>query len=247
MQRQAMKFDNVKVYCYTSPSNKKYIGITKNDLKERAGKEGKGYKSCTAFYKAIQKYGFDSFAVIILEDGLSYEEAYEKEKFYIKLFDTTNPEKGYNISLGGDAPFLGRHHTEETKKKLSEAISGEKGYYYGKHLAEETKEKIRQTFKEKNINVGMNNPMAGKHHTEETKEKIRQTFKERKVSVGKNNPNYGKTGVKNSLSIPIYCIKNGEKIFYDGVKEASRITKIPSSNISRSLTSYGKFSAGKDD
>ena len=81
--------------------------------------------------------------------------------------------------------------------------------------------------------------------TEESKEKMRKTFKERKVSIGENNPNYGKTGDKNPLSKKIYCILDGEKIYFTGVKEAGRKMNICSSNISRALTSQGKFSAGK--
>lgn len=44
--------------------------------------------------------------------------------------------------------MYGKHHTEETRRKLSEINkgknSGEKNPMYGKHLLEDTKEKIRQ-------------------------------------------------------------------------------------------------------
>ena len=42
------------IYCYTSPSGKKYIGKTKTSLKTRAENNQRGYKGCTAFYNAIQ-------------------------------------------------------------------------------------------------------------------------------------------------------------------------------------------------
>lgn len=101
-----MKVENVKIYCYTSPSGKKYIGITKN-IKARAGRDGKGYESCHLFYKAILKYGFENMSLEILEDNLNYTTALEKEKYYIALFKTQDPEYGYNISPGGEAFFLG--------------------------------------------------------------------------------------------------------------------------------------------
>jgi len=47
-----------KVYKYTSPSNKVYIGQTCNSLKVRAA-NGEGYKECPKFFEAIKKYGFD--------------------------------------------------------------------------------------------------------------------------------------------------------------------------------------------
>ena len=56
------------IYCYTSPSGKKYIGKTKTSLKERAKNNAKGYKGCPVFYNAIQKYGWENFEVEILEE-----------------------------------------------------------------------------------------------------------------------------------------------------------------------------------
>ena len=84
------------IYCYTSPSGKKYIGKTKTDLKTRAKKNFVGYKGCVAFYNAIQKYGWENFEVEILEE-CPIEVLLEAETQYILDMDTTNPDKGYNI------------------------------------------------------------------------------------------------------------------------------------------------------
>ena len=85
------------VYCYTSPSGKKYIGQTKTTLKERANtKNYKGYKGCSAFYHALQKYGIQNFEVEILCE-VPIEVLTETETQYILYYDTTNKEKGYNI------------------------------------------------------------------------------------------------------------------------------------------------------
>lgn len=92
------------VYRHISPSNKSYIGITK-DIKKRWYGKGKGYVTCTKFNNAIKKYGWDNFKHEILEKNLSKEEAYNMEKFYIKKFDSI--ANGYNISEGGnDTKFL---------------------------------------------------------------------------------------------------------------------------------------------
>ena len=84
------------VYCYTSPSGKKYIGKTKTTLKARAKENCKGYKGCTAFYNAIQKYGYENFQVEILEE-VPLDCLIEAETQYIVDMDTINPKKGYNI------------------------------------------------------------------------------------------------------------------------------------------------------
>lgn len=84
------------IYCYTSPSGKKYIGKTKTTLKTRAEHNQRGYKGCKAFYNAIQKYGWDNFEVEILEE-VPIDILTLVETQYILKFDTTNPKKGYNI------------------------------------------------------------------------------------------------------------------------------------------------------
>lgn len=90
-----------KVYCYTGKNGKKYIGITSFTLAIRAGKDGRNYvRDNYAFGRAIRKYGFDFFTSEILEDNLTRGQACEKEKYYIKLFDTY--KNGYNSTLGGE-------------------------------------------------------------------------------------------------------------------------------------------------
>ena len=109
------------VYCHISPSGKRYIGITSQKLSDR-WVNGNGYKENKYFYRAIKKYGWDSFQHIILFEGLTREEASEKEKLLILKYETTNRDKGYNIAKGG---FGGGHPTsEETKQKIREAKKG---------------------------------------------------------------------------------------------------------------------------
>lgn len=87
------------IYCYTSPSGKKYVGQTLQSLEKRAKTDGRGYKQCVIFWKAIQKYGFENFQVQILEEP-EIELLDEKEKEWIAFLDTQAP-RGYNISGGG--------------------------------------------------------------------------------------------------------------------------------------------------
>ena len=92
-----------KIYMHRNKiNNKKYIGLTCQKPSERWQK-GKGYIQCPKFYFAIEKYGWDNFEHIILEDGLSKDEANAKEQYYIKLYDTIN--NGYNISIGGGSSY----------------------------------------------------------------------------------------------------------------------------------------------
>lgn len=94
---------NNKVYCYTNiHNNKKYIGQTIASLKIRADC-GRDYEQCPKFWKAIQKYGWDSFIPEILAENITAEKANELEAFYINKFDTIN--NGYNCTTGGKSGF----------------------------------------------------------------------------------------------------------------------------------------------
>lgn len=103
------------VYMHENKENhKKYIGITSQSLKKRSRK-GEGYKGCSKFYSAIQKYGWNNFKHIILFRGLTKEEAEQKEIELIKEYNTQID--GYNIANGGSVNAM----TEETKAKISRA------------------------------------------------------------------------------------------------------------------------------
>ena len=93
------------VYCHTNKVNgKKYIGLTSQRLLSQRSKGGKAYKGCRYFWNAIQKYGWDSFSHDVLESGLTRAQAKEREQYYIALYDTQNPDNGYNIDNGGFTP-----------------------------------------------------------------------------------------------------------------------------------------------
>ena len=116
---------------HTSPSGKKYVGITSRQVKDR-WRQGSTYKGCTAFQNAINLYKWENFKHEILYSDLTEHEAKEYEIKLIAEMDLRNPEKGYNISPGGDAFFKGGHHTEETKKKLSMRNRDKGNPMYGK-------------------------------------------------------------------------------------------------------------------
>lgn len=105
-----------KLYKHTSPSGKVYFGITKQDLNQR-WKYGSGYKDNVYFWRAIQKYGWNSISHELIRDGLTREEAEALEIEYIGKYDSTNRDKGYNRAPGGHLlPTI----SDETRKKMSE-------------------------------------------------------------------------------------------------------------------------------
>lgn len=94
------------VYRYISPSGKSYIGQTCRSLRERAGGQGSGYKTCTIFYSALQKYGIENFKVEILEE-VELVKIDDREKYYIHFYETIVPN-GYNVQPGGKDNYYKR-------------------------------------------------------------------------------------------------------------------------------------------
>lgn len=109
------------IYCHTNKINgKKYIGQTKNPVQKRWGKDGHEYTRHQSgiFKNAILKYGWDNFEHEILFTNLSKEEADQKEIEMITYFDTTNRDKGYNLTKGGQTNTLNPEQ-KELRKQLN--------------------------------------------------------------------------------------------------------------------------------
>ena len=104
--------DNYCVYYHRNLVNGKlYIGISK-DVNKRWSSNGKQYKSCNFFYRAIEKYGWDNFEHVILIDNISKELACVIEKELIIKYKTQNKDFGYNLASGGfgGCTSKGREH-----------------------------------------------------------------------------------------------------------------------------------------
>jgi len=125
-------------------------------------------------------------------------------------------EKGKSL-IGKKNPFYGKHHTEETKKFLSERVISKETKKRmsqakkGKKLSKEHSRKIAlgNTGKKRTPEVkkkmsegkmGEKNPFYGKKHTPESKKKISEH------TTGEKNPFYGKQHTEESK------IKQSEKM-----------------------------------
>ena len=67
--------------------------------------------------RGIRKYGEDNYELIILEEGLLREQLNEKEKYWIKYYNTYYD--GYNQSLGGSNPVMVKHDEKEIDKVIN--------------------------------------------------------------------------------------------------------------------------------
>ena len=76
-----------------------------------------GYQDNPHFFRAIVKYGWDNFKHEILFEGLTEDEAYEKEKELIKHHKSNDFQYGFNRSSGGRYPNEGCHTRRTFKVK----------------------------------------------------------------------------------------------------------------------------------
>ena len=82
-------------------NNKVYIGITVKDIELRYNEHLKCSKSYP-LYNAFNKYGRENFCITILEKCSTREEACSLEKYYIKKYNSTDHNFGYNQTTGGE-------------------------------------------------------------------------------------------------------------------------------------------------
>ena len=157
-------------YLHIFPNEKIYVGSTTQSSPEKRWLNGHGYKKQPLLWNAICKYGWENVRhkVIVCETP---EEMWEKEKELIEEYDTTNHDKGYNLSIGGESGSYGYHFSKEARKKMSDARKGKKK----NPLTEEHKRKISESAK--------NRPPV----SNETRKKMSESHK------GEKHPNYGKT------------------------------------------------------
>lgn len=210
------------LYKHTTPEGKVYIGVTCQNPKSRWQKEGRGYKGCRLFYEAILTHGWGNIAHEILASGLTKEEAFKAEQELIEQYDARNPDKGYNLTIGGACGWSGMHHTDESKTKLSLTKLGEKNPMYGKHLSEEHKRILSEANK-------------GTKKSPVTLDRMRKAQSNRSAETRKRQSD-------SQDKRPVICVETGE--VFEGVAIAARSKSLSDSNISACCKGKRKTTGG---
>lgn len=163
----------------------------------------------------------DSSRILILKKNLTEEEAFKHEIYMIDVFGRKDLGTGIlrNLTNGGEG-VSGYRHTEEDKKrmskshenpseevrkKLSKAQSGEKNHQYGVPRTEETKKKLSEA------NSGEKHPQFGIPHTDEWKKAQSERMS------GERNPRFG-VPVTKEIRQKISEANSGEKHYNYGKK-----------------------------
>lgn len=189
------------VYCHTTPSNKKYIGITSQNPKKRWS-YGYGYNRHKYFNNAINKYGWNNIKHEILYTKLTKGQAEILEKSLIHFYKTKDRDFGYNLTNGGEG-VSGRIVSDETKRKISQANKGR--HIKGHPHTEESKRKLSIA-------------NTGRKHTDEERYKMSLAHKGKKLKPSTIEK------VKEANYKAVICIETNKE--YKSIKEASEKTGI---------------------
>ena len=223
--------NNYIVYKHTTPSEKVYIGIT-SMKPEKRWKNGKGYELCTAFNRAIQKYGWSNIEHEVLLSGLSKDEACAEEQRLIRLYDSTNPQKGYNLTSGGE------HYepNDEWRSRLSKSLKRSYAEHpeYGEHLSL--------------IQKGRKQSPESSEKKRETMFKFYEEHPEKRKACG-NSFRGKKRGEEFSRKLgerkskPVICVDTQKR--YTSVKLASEMENVSRTGITNVLKGRAKTCGGK--
>lgn len=217
------------IYMYTLDNGEKYIGQTKVSLLKRH----KGhiyYRSDCLIDKKLRKHNYR----LEIIDEVPLNELDYAETYYIKHFNTQHPH-GLNITLGGGG-HQGVPCSDETKRKISEANSGDKHW-------------LRKP--------GAKNPNLGRIFSDEQRKRMSDAHKGQQHSAewrqmmskrnsGKGNPNYGRvfddevrsrmSASRSKIKVIQYDKETGEELMrYPSLKNAEKHTGVRNGNISKCI------------
>jgi len=243
---------NTIIYALCDPLTEevRYIGKTKRKAHTRlrnhiteAKRRIKLTHKANWVYSLLCKNLEPTMSVLeVVADGENWE---EREKWWIVFareqgFDLTNlTDGGEGTQLFGEANgFYGRKHSEESLRKIREALKDREPSFKGKHHTEEAKQKNREAhlgvcslspeqIKEYRKRFsGEGNPFYGMFHSEETKQQISENRKGK--GIGSNN---GSAKLTDRDVLEIRCLySTGKfkqtvlaKMFFVGQQTISRI------------------------
>lgn len=202
------------IYTLSDGNNVRYVGKTSHLKKRYISHICESHLKRTHKEKWIQKVLSNNGKIIMeILDECDDEISSEIESFWIELLNSWGFNL-VNLTGGGEgsSPMKGRHHSDVTKKLMSEIAKKQNrkfgGHNKGVPMDEDTKKKISKS-------------LTGRFHTNESKQKISDSKKGHKFG-----PMSEEIKLKISLSKKGIPSKNKGKKFNDEIKRKMSISKI---------------------
>lgn len=212
-------------------SGKVYIGQT-TDPKDRWSSHKSSAKNPQKYSaiipRALSKYGVDNFIFEVIATCRTQEDADVTETELIERYNSRDSERGYNLAHGGSVN-RGWHHSEETKKKISESN-------LGKEMPPHTDEwkanmSAIMTGREITWADKISAAQIGKENSQESRDKMSL------AKTGDKHPNYGKT-TPNEVKDKISLAHTGKIVSEDTKKKIaqSHVGKSPSEETKKKMS-----------
>jgi group I intron endonuclease len=191
------------IYCHMHIETRRcYVGLTSQTMAKRWKNHvyaAKYSKNKWHFPNAIRKYGKEAFSHRVLEICTSLEEANLREEAWIELFETRDPQFGFNLAKGGKHnshifrknPWDNQEYRAKMLLVLSNMADTNRGRTFSLERRTEISEisKGRVLSQETKLKLAASN--KGRKLTEEAKKKIGDKTKE-------HNRIYGRKGRKST-------------------------------------------------
>lgn len=201
------------IYKITNVKNGKcYIGQTKRSLRTRLQEHTCNRK--TPISKALNSLGLDNFTITQIDHAHSRIELDEKERFWIKFYDSMKQCKGYNLCQGGEG-VKGLKMSDEVRLRMRNS-------HVGKGMG-----KDNPMFGK----CGELNPYYGKKHNLEVRKKMSDYAKSCNRVYG-NNPRSKK----------VICVETGD--IFDCIKLAAENYGLSRTHLNNCCTGYRKTAGG---
>lgn len=213
-------------------NNKCYIGVTTQaNPNERWSHHKSAIRAnigCPFLQKAFKKYGEDAFKFEVLIICFN-EDVFKFENEYILKYNSMSPN-GYNVAVGGirGPTFLGKHHSDKTKKILSQKSIA---YHNTPEMLRKHSERAKLFNSTHNIGELLRKS-----------EKWQKALKEGRIGHSKNG-SYKQTDdckKKISESLKAYYKTQNDQDISKGVKDKKKHSEIMTLAIGRKISQYSK-------
>lgn len=149
------------IYKITSPIGKIYIGMSCDIDKRFSFYQKLNCKSQRLLYESFMKYGVSNHKFEVIEE-CDISDLSEKEKYYIKSYNSFNRENGLNMTIGGkhgrppkstnsidEKCKLKQRYTVMITKKQAESLEilRSKGVNVSQFIRQAIKEKLQRDWK----------------------------------------------------------------------------------------------------
>ena len=232
------------VYCLTSPSGKRYVGVgcSENGIQERWNK----YKRLNCdkqikLYNALKKHGPENFKYEVILETDDADNAYRSEMYLIDVWNLQDNNFGYNIDAGGRGGKLNQKLSKETIEKRTNSRKDTCVIPWNKGLSNPYSDETLLK-----MSASRTPKLIGQKRSEEAKQKMRKPKPPRSKkhcenlskshlgqvawNKGKKFPERSGNSSSNAVIRRVQNIQTGE-IFEGCLKELSRKLGFFDSNI----------------